>query len=171
MIQYGYTPDTTVIPLLIQISAIRYRLDTLQTQKPFYFSFRFNYQIQVHIHSRHGSHSVTYSTTDTVQIRSRHGCHSVTHSEFIPSTQLLHTHIFLCYPDTIQIHSRHGSHSVIHTDSNTPQTRRPFCCSYKSQLQIQSRYASDTVAILSLIQNLSLTHSCPIHIYFSVTQI
>ena len=72
-IQYGYTPDTAVILLLIQTSTIRYRLETLQTRKPFYFSFRLNYQLQVQIHSRHVSHSVTYPdpsySTDTFQTR------------------------------------------------------------------------------------------------------
>ena len=92
LIQYGYTQDTAVILLLIQTSAIRYRLDTLQTWRPFYPSFRFNYQPQssdtlqtrmpfLPLHqkfdyprcSRHGSHSVTYSdpsySTDTPQTR------------------------------------------------------------------------------------------------------
>ena len=40
--KYGYTPDTEVILLLIHTSAIKYRLDTLQTRKPFYFSFRYS---------------------------------------------------------------------------------------------------------------------------------
>ena len=38
------------------------------------------------------------------------------------------------------------------TVSDTLQTRKSFCYSYRSQLQIQARYAPDTVAILSLIQ-------------------
>ena len=43
--QYGYTPDTAVILLLAQTSAIRYRLDMLQTRKLFYFLFKFNYPL------------------------------------------------------------------------------------------------------------------------------
>ena len=90
---------------------------------------------------------------------------------------MLHIQIFLCYPDTIQIHSGHDSHSDIHStfkysySSDTPQTRRPFSYSYNLQLQIQSSYAPDTVAILSLIQSLSPTYSCSIHKYFSVIRI
>ena len=67
----------------------RYRLDTRQTRKPFYFSFRFNYQLQVQIHSRHGGHSVTYPdpsyNTDTIQIRMSF-CHSSRYSMDIPQT-------------------------------------------------------------------------------------
>ena len=51
------------------------------------------------------------------------------------------------------------------------KTWKSFCYSYRSQLQIQSRYAPDTVAIMSLIHSLSPSHSCSIHRCFSVTQI
>ena len=76
-IQYRYTPDTAVILLLIQTSAIRYILDTLQTRRSFYLSFRFNYQPQVQICSRHGCYSISHSDSTTnfkVQMRSKHGC-------------------------------------------------------------------------------------------------
>ena len=43
--QYGYTPDTAVILLLVQTSAIRHRLDMLQTRKLFYFLLRFNHPL------------------------------------------------------------------------------------------------------------------------------
>ena len=136
---------------------------------PFCHSFRFQLQVTVQIHSRLGSHSVAYSryNPDTLQTR-KSLCH-------LFRSQL-----------QFQIHSRHGSHSTTHTDLNfryspdTLQTRLPFCHSFRSQLQfqihsrhgshsathtdlrfqLQSRDAPDTVAILSLIQSLSPTHSC-----------
>ena len=43
LMQYGYTPDMAVILPFIQTSAIRHRLDMLQTRKVFYFLFRFTY--------------------------------------------------------------------------------------------------------------------------------
>ena len=80
-LQFGYTPDTEVILLLIQISTS----DTVQ------------------IHSRHGCHSITHSNlfpspeilqtrmsfcclfrfqvSDTIRIHFRHGSHSDTHSD------------------------------------------------------------------------------------------
>ena len=131
-IQYKYTPNTTVILLLIQTSAIRYRLDTLQTRRPFYLSFRFNYQLQVQICSKHGCHSDLYTS-----------------SLIIPSA--VATEVIL---SLIQI---------LVTVSDTLQTRKAFCYSYRSQFQIQSRYAPDTVTILSLIRNLSPAQRCSIH--------
>ena len=99
-----------------------YSLDTLQTRWPFYYSFRFTFQIQF---------------------------------RYAPNTDaiLILIHIF-----TVQIRSRQGFHSVTHSDSpfrynsDTLQTRMPFCYLFRSRHQIQSRYAPDSDVILILIQ-------------------
>ena len=95
--------------------------------------------------------------SDTVQIRSKHGCHSGPYTRSLILPRGVATEVIL---SLIQIPV---------TVSDTLQTRKSFCYSYRSQLQIQSIYAPDTVAILSLIQNLSLAHSCSIYRCFSVT--
>ena len=176
MIQFRYALDGDAILILIQISTIRYRLDTLQTWKPFYFSFRFNYQIQfrytpdtevilsliqipVQIHSRHGSYSVTHS--DTVRIRSRHGCHSVTYSDFPQLRDALDTVVIL---SLIQI-------SDSDTIPDALQTRKSFFYSFNIQTQLQLGYAPDTDAIPLLIQTQSpdIVRICSRHGYHSDT--
>ena len=111
-IQYGYTPDTAVILLPVQTSAIRYILDMLQIRKPFYFLFRFNYQLQVQIHSKtrrsfcHLSRSqlqhiyvpypevilllIQISFSNTVQIRSRFEYHYVALSNYLSTISRWH---------------------------------------------------------------------------------
>ena len=44
--------------------------------------------------------------------------------------------------------------------TDTLQTRKPFCHSFRIRLQIQSRYAPDTDSILSLILIIRSRHGC-----------
>ena len=54
--------------------------------------------------------------------------------------------------NTVQIRSRFGCHSVTCPDSNystdTLQTQKSFCYSYRSQLQLRYRYTPDTTFVL-----------------------
>ena len=137
------------------------------------------FQIQYGYTPRHGSHSTTHSdfnnpiqtryAPDTaailsliqiqlqVQMRSKHGCHSDPLHQQFDSPQCSRHEIFL---SLIQIPV---------TVPDTLQTRKSFCYSYRFQLQIQSRYAPDTVAILPLIQNLFPAYNCSTYRCFSVT--
>ena len=104
-------------------------------------------QILVQIHSRHISHSVTYSdsSSDTMRIRSRQGCHSDTHSYFnikiqyryAPDKDAIMILIQISTSDTVQICSRQGCHSDTHSDLN---------------FKIKSIYTPNTEAILLFIQ-------------------
>ena len=87
----------------------------------FCFSFRFNYQFQVQIHSRHGSHSVTYSDPWY-------------------SSNTLQTLKSFCYSFIFKFSY----------NSDMLQTQKPFCYSFRFSLQIQLRYVPDTDTILIL---------------------
>ena len=155
------------ILLLIQTSAIRYRLDMLQTRKPFYFSFRFNYQLQVQIHSRQGSHSVTYPdpsySTDTFQTR-KSFCYSYRsqlqiQSRYAPDTVAILSLIQTFpqprdAPDTDAILSLTqipDSNTEFGYSSEMLHTRMLFFCLFRFKAQIQLRNAPDTDVILLLI--------------------
>ena len=133
-IWYRYAPDTNAILILIQISTIRYILDTLQTWKPFYFSFRFNY----HIHFRYTPNTeVIFSLMQIqVQICTIHGCHSVTYSDF-SSPDTLQTRKSFCHLFRSQLQFRYTPDTevillLLQTSTSgyspdTLQTRFPFC--------------------------------------------
>ena len=119
-------------------------MDTLQTQKSFYYSFRIQSQDTVRICSKHGSHYVTHSDFNN-QIQTRYAPDTATILFLIqiqlsaPGSDALQTWKSFCHlsGSQLQIHSRHGSHSATHTDLNfkyspdTHQTQLPFCHSFR----------------------------------------
>ena len=89
MIQFRYAQDKDAIMIVIQTSTSRYSPDTLQTRKPFWYSFIFYALDTVHIRSRCGYYSISHSDfkyPDTAQIRSRRGHHSDTYSSDLQLT-------------------------------------------------------------------------------------
>ena len=113
-----------------------YSSDTLQIRVPFWYSFRFQ-------------------LSDIVQIRSSYGCHSDTYSDstFRYHSDTLQTHMPFWYLFKIQL---------LRYSSDTLQIRTPFWYSFRFNFQIQFRYASDTDAIMILIQ-IQLSDTVKIH--------
>ena len=163
-IQTRYAPDTAAILSLIQIQLSTTSLDTLQTRMSFWSLHQqfdspgavatevimslIQIPVTVRIHPRHGGHSTTYTdlnfrySLDTLQ------------------TQKPFYHSFRPFSPA-QRCSRHGCHSAAYSDfrfrynTDTLQTRQSFWYLFNVQVQLHLRYASDTDAILLLIQTQS----------------
>ena len=118
-----------------------YSLDILQTRKSFCYSYRSQLQVQ----SRYAPDTDAIMLLIQIQT-SRYSTDTLqTRMPFWPLHQKF---------DSPQC-SRHESYSVTYSDpsysSDTLQTQKSFFYSYRSQPQIQSRYAPGADAILSLI--------------------
>ena len=120
-------------------------MDTPQTRRSFHYSFGISSKDTVWIHPRHDSHSITPSDSSN-QIQTR----------YAPYTEAI------LFPIQIQLST---------SDSDTLQTRTPFFYSYRSQLQIQSRYALDTVAICDTVGELTWDFCICVRKCFSLARV